>query len=43
MRLKIAAKVDRVDQPYWEEKIRPMIQAHPNVEFVREIERGLLL
>jgi glycosyltransferase involved in cell wall biosynthesis len=35
--LKIAAKVDRVDQDYWEEKIRPMVQSHSNVEFIGEI------
>jgi glycosyltransferase involved in cell wall biosynthesis len=35
--LKIAAKVDRVDQTYWEEKILPMVEAHPNVEFVGEV------
>jgi glycosyltransferase involved in cell wall biosynthesis len=38
MPLKIAAKVDRVDQSYWEEKIRPMVQAHSNVEFIGEID-----
>jgi glycosyltransferase involved in cell wall biosynthesis len=38
MPLKIAAKVDRADQAYWEQKIRPMIQGHPNVEFVGEID-----
>jgi glycosyltransferase involved in cell wall biosynthesis len=37
MALKIAAKVDRVDQAYWEEIIRPMVQVHSNVEFVGEI------
>jgi glycosyltransferase involved in cell wall biosynthesis len=37
MPLKIAAKVDRVDQAYWEAEIRPMIAAHPNVEFIGEI------
>jgi glycosyltransferase involved in cell wall biosynthesis len=36
-RLKMAAKVDRVDQPYWEEAIKPLVEAHPNVEFVGEI------
>jgi glycosyltransferase involved in cell wall biosynthesis len=35
--LKIAAKVDRVDQAYWGEKIEPMVRAHPNVEFIGEI------
>jgi len=36
-RLKIAAKIDRVDQDYWEDVIKPMVQSHPNVEFVGEI------
>ena len=35
--LKIAAKVDRVDQAYWDEKIQPMVRAHSNVEFIGEI------
>jgi glycosyltransferase involved in cell wall biosynthesis len=35
--LKIAAKIDRADQAYWDEEIRPIIQAHSNVEFVGEI------
>jgi glycosyltransferase involved in cell wall biosynthesis len=38
MPLKIAAKVDRADQAYWEEKIRPMVRAHSNVEFIGEID-----
>jgi glycosyltransferase involved in cell wall biosynthesis len=37
MPLKIAAKVDGVDQAYWEGKIRPMIKAHGNVEYIGEI------
>jgi glycosyltransferase involved in cell wall biosynthesis len=37
MPLKIAAKVDRVDQAYWEEKIRPMVKANANVEYLGEI------
>ena len=37
MPLKIAAKVDRVDQAYWEQKIRPMIKANANVEYLGEI------
>jgi glycosyltransferase involved in cell wall biosynthesis len=37
MPLKIAAKVDRADQVYWDEKIEPMIRAHTNVEYVGEI------
>ena len=35
--LKMAAKVDAADTVYWETVIRPMIEAHPNVEFVGEI------
>ena len=34
--LKIAAKVDRVDQEYYEETIRPMIEP-PHVEYIGEI------
>jgi len=34
--LKIAAKVDRADQDYFENKIRPLID-HPLVEFIGEI------
>jgi glycosyltransferase involved in cell wall biosynthesis len=37
MPLKIAAKVDRVDQVYWEKEICPMVDAHPDVEFIGEI------
>jgi glycosyltransferase involved in cell wall biosynthesis len=37
MPLKIAAKVDRVDQAYWKEIIQPMVEAHSNVEFIGEI------
>jgi glycosyltransferase involved in cell wall biosynthesis len=37
MPLKIAAKVDRVDQAYWEEKIRPLVEGNGNVEFIGEI------
>jgi glycosyltransferase involved in cell wall biosynthesis len=35
--LKIAAKIDAVDERYWQEVVAPMIAAHPNVEFVGEI------
>jgi glycosyltransferase involved in cell wall biosynthesis len=35
--LKIAAKVDKVDQPYWENVIAPMVRTHANVEYVGEI------
>lgn len=35
--LKIAAKVDRADKAYWEERIKPMVERNPNVEFIGEI------
>ena len=38
MPLKIAAKVDRADQAYWETKIRPMVADNPDVEFIGEID-----
>ncbi|MDB5448568.1 MAG: glycosyl transferase group 1 [Phenylobacterium sp.] len=38
-RLRIAAKVDRVDQAYFEEKIEPLLH-HPLVEFIGEIGDG---
>jgi glycosyltransferase involved in cell wall biosynthesis len=37
MPLKIAAKVDRVDQAYWESTIRPMVEANPDVQYIGEI------
>ena len=37
MPLKIAAKVDRADQEYYDEIIRPLIEDSPNVEYVGEI------
>jgi glycosyltransferase involved in cell wall biosynthesis len=36
MPLKIAAKVDTVDQPYFDQRIRPLLD-HPLVEFIGEI------
>jgi glycosyltransferase involved in cell wall biosynthesis len=36
LKLKIAAKVDRVDRDYFEERIRPLL-AQPHVEFLGEI------
>lgn len=36
MPLKIAAKIDRVDQNYFEEKIKPALE-HPLIEFIGEI------
>jgi glycosyltransferase involved in cell wall biosynthesis len=37
MPLKIAAKIDRVDQEYWNSKIAPLVRANRNVEFIGEI------
>jgi glycosyltransferase involved in cell wall biosynthesis len=37
MPLRIAAKVDRADQAYWEEKICALVDAHSNVAFIGEI------
>ncbi|QFU16882.1 glycosyltransferase family 4 protein [Microvirga thermotolerans] len=37
MPLRIAAKIDKADQAYWDEVIKPLIDAHPNVEFIGEI------
>jgi glycosyltransferase involved in cell wall biosynthesis len=37
MKLKIAAKIDRVDQAYWDECIAPLVRAHANIEYVGEI------
>jgi glycosyltransferase involved in cell wall biosynthesis len=38
--LKIAAKIDKVDQEYFDEKIAPMLAVSPNVNFVGEINEG---
>jgi glycosyltransferase involved in cell wall biosynthesis len=35
--LKMAAKIDRVDQAYWDQVIKPLVDSHPNVEFIGEI------
>ena len=37
VKLKMAAKIDRVDQAYWDGVIKPMVDSHPNVEFIGEI------
>ena len=37
VKLKMAAKIDRVDQTYWDEVIKPLVNSHPNVEFIGEI------
>lgn len=36
--LRIAAKVDEADRQYWETTIRPLVEQHPNVEFIGEID-----
>lgn len=44
--LKIAAKIDKVDLPYWKTRIWPMIKGRPNVEFlgeVNELQKASLL
>jgi glycosyltransferase involved in cell wall biosynthesis len=35
--LKIAAKIDKVDQAYWDELIEPMIAENPLVDYIGEI------
>jgi glycosyltransferase involved in cell wall biosynthesis len=35
--LKIAAKIDKHDQEWWEEVVEPMVKANPLVEYVGEI------
>jgi glycosyltransferase involved in cell wall biosynthesis len=35
--LRIAAKIDRVDQAYWDQAIGPLVARYPNVEFLGEI------
>jgi glycosyltransferase involved in cell wall biosynthesis len=37
VKLKMAAKVDRADQAYWDEVIKPLVDSHSNVEFIGEI------
>jgi glycosyltransferase involved in cell wall biosynthesis len=37
MPLKIAAKIDRVDRPYWEELVEPLVRKHAKVEYIGEI------
>ena len=37
MKLRIAAKVDRVDQAYFNERVEPLIRDNPDVEFIGEI------
>jgi glycosyltransferase involved in cell wall biosynthesis len=39
VRLRLAAKVDKVDQGYFDEVIQPMLD-HPLIEFIGEIDEG---
>jgi glycosyltransferase involved in cell wall biosynthesis len=44
--LKIAAKIDDADRAYWETVIEPLVAAHPNVEYMGEVndrEKGSFL
>jgi glycosyltransferase involved in cell wall biosynthesis len=36
--LKIAAKIDKADEAYWREIIAPLVSAHPNVQYIGEID-----
>ncbi|VVO25703.1 glycogen debranching N-terminal domain-containing protein [Pseudomonas fluorescens] len=36
--LKIAAKIDKADQTYWDEVIAPLIASHRTIEFLGEID-----
>jgi glycosyltransferase involved in cell wall biosynthesis len=38
MKLKMAAKVDPADQEYFDEKVQPVLDASPHVEFIGEID-----
>lgn len=40
MPLKIAAKIDKADEPYWRETIAPLLARHDNVEFIGEINEA---
>jgi glycosyltransferase involved in cell wall biosynthesis len=44
--LKMAAKIDNADRPYWNAVVEPLVSAFPNVEFIGEIgerEKGAFL
>ena len=40
MPLKIAAKIDKVDQPYWDDVIGPMVAAHDAIEYIGEVNEA---
>lgn len=38
--LKMAAKIDNVDRAYWEREIKPLVEAHDNIEFIGEVDEA---
>jgi glycosyltransferase involved in cell wall biosynthesis len=40
MPLKIAAKVDKSDEAFWQSSIKPLVDSHPNVEFIGEVNEA---
>jgi glycosyltransferase involved in cell wall biosynthesis len=40
MELKIAAKIDKADQAFWDSRIGPLVRSHPNVEFIGEVSEA---
>ena len=38
--LKMSAKIDAVDRPYWEQQVKPRIAASSQVDFIGEIDEG---
>lgn len=38
--LKIAAKIDAVDEEYWNTEIRPMVEAHDSIEYIGEVNEA---
>jgi glycosyltransferase involved in cell wall biosynthesis len=40
MKLKVAAKVDPADQKYFDQEVKPVLDASPHVEFIGEINDG---
>jgi len=40
MPLKIAAKIDKVDEAYWDSEIRPLVERYDNVEYIGEVNEA---
>ena len=38
--LKIAAKIDKVDEAYWNEAIRPLVEANDSIEYIGEVNEA---